>query len=219
MHIGSVTRLSWTRFITHCACDDAPSSPRQHPALHTDIQDGPLTTSTEQTAQDGTGRKHQTPPFCRQRSSSPRTRGHDPHDVDIGWAESAVNYPRLTVDGLGRVVPASASPQPGRTGGVALSWPLGPGTCSPTPARRWTRDSAMAPRLHSQRWASQARTGNELARHCTTAQEWTSASSGSEAVVWVGWGSPRGVSTFEKVSLAFCAARLRSSLATLWLPE
>lgn len=50
-------------------------------------------------------------------------------------------------------------------------------------------------------------------------QKWTSASSGSEAVVWVGWGSPRGDSTFEKVSLAFCAARLRSSLATLWLPE
>lgn len=46
---------------------------------------------------------------------------------------------------------------------------------------------------------------------------WASASSGSEAVVWAGWGSPRGVSTFEKVSLAFGAARLRSSLATLWL--
>lgn len=141
MHIGSVTRLSWTRFITHCACDDAPSSPRQHPALHTDIQDGPLTTSAGQTAKDGTGQEHQTPPFCRQRSSSPRTRGHDPHDVDIGWAESAVNYPRLTVDGLGRVAPASASPQPGRTGGGALSWPLGPRNLQPDPR------SPLDPRL------------------------------------------------------------------------
>lgn len=52
MHIRSFTRLYETRFITHCACDDTPSSPRQHPALHTDIQDGPLTTSAEETAQE-----------------------------------------------------------------------------------------------------------------------------------------------------------------------
>lgn len=88
---------------------------------------------------------------------------------------------------------------------------LGPGTCSPTPARRSTRVSAMGPRLHTQHWAIQARTGNELARHCTTATSGTSASSGSEAVVWAWMGSATGSFDLRE---GF-ASILRSSLAQL----
>lgn len=77
---------------------------------------------------------------------------------------------------------------------------------------RWLHASTSSLGQPGTNWQ---RTGTKL----HDSQGWTSASSGSEAVVWGGWGLPRGVSTFEKVSLAFCAARLRSSLATLWLRE
>lgn len=142
------------------------------------------------------------------------------NDVDIGWAESAVNQPRLTVDGLGRGAPASNSCTNRRWCAVMA---IGPPELQPDPR------SPLDPRLRDGPTPPQpALVQLGPARHelawswhgaGTTGQEWTCASTGSEAVVWARWGSPRGVSTFEKVWLAFCAARLRSSLATLWLRE
>lgn len=222
MHTRNATRLPLTWCTIHCACDDAPSSPCQQAALHTDTQDGPLTTSAEQdrTGQDRTGRdgtRHQTPPFCRQRSSSPRTRGHDPHDVDIGWAESAVNRPRLTVDGLGRVAPASASPQTwtnGRWCAVMGTWApeLQPGPRSPFDPRLRDGSTRSTPCL--------GQPGTNWRRAGTTLHDspgvGPSASSGSEAVV--GADGPDGVRHGEfRPSRRFCwhsaqlacAARLR----------
>ncbi|POS75893.1 hypothetical protein DHEL01_v205720 [Diaporthe helianthi] len=85
---------------------------------------------------------HQTPPFCSPAKLIHHGTGATtPRTCTFGWAESAVNLLRLTVDGLGRVVPAlpvcqsaslpvcqSCSPaalvhKNNRTGGGALSWP------------------------------------------------------------------------------------------------
>lgn len=218
MHTESVRRFSLTRCTTHCACDHTPSSPCQHPALHTDIHDGPLTTSAELawTGQDDSTR-HQTPPFLSPAKLVPTDPGPRPsrrgHRLGRVSGQLPPTHRRRARTSRPRQRQSTTWAN-GRWCAVMDTGP--PEPAARPPLRPSTRGSAMAPRLHTQRWASQARTGQRTVttlRDCTTPQEWTSASSGSDAVLWAGWGSPRGVSTFEKVSLAFCAARLRSSLA------
>lgn len=228
MHTESVRRFSLTRCTTHCACDHTPSSPCQHPALHTDIHDGPLTTSAELawTGQDDSTR-HQTPPFLSPAKLVPTDPGPRPsrrgHRLGRVSGQLPPTHRRRARTSRPRQRQSTTWAN-GRWCAVMATGP--PEPAARPPLRPSTRGSATAPRLHTQRWASQARTGQRTGttlHDCTTPQEWDLCQLRKRCRPMGRMGSATGSfdlrEGFAGILRSSLAQLACGSLATLWLRE